>query len=99
MLCKLRPVGGNWLIESHLVAFDEKVDQHSHEWLACREYPEERILFATECMIQYDFATAKNAYLRRCLLSADAFKGARQRRFIDIRSARLVPNATHLHSP
>jgi hypothetical protein len=51
MLCKLRPVGGDWLIESHLVAFGEKVDQHSHEWLACREYPEERILFATECMI------------------------------------------------
>jgi hypothetical protein len=51
MLRKLGPVGGDWLIESHLIAFGEKVDQYSHEWLACREYPEERILFATKRLI------------------------------------------------
>jgi hypothetical protein len=77
MLSKLRPVGGNWLIKSYLAAFGEKVDQHSQEGLPCGEYPEERIFFATEGMLQYDFAITNNAYLRRCLSLADAFQGTK----------------------
>jgi hypothetical protein len=99
ILCKLRPVGGDWLIESHLITFDEKVDQHSHEWLACREYPEKRVLAATNRLIQHDFAISKNAYLGRCLSLANAFQDARHACAIDPRFASLILDATHRAPP